>query len=147
MRNKPNLFATVGIKCLNRVFHENIFFSVGRLVSLRVSGRYSDAYPQLYGSNNKECNHHVIIVVMNIQCLHFSRCHLLQTSTSNLLVLRPCGTRPPLPCRDPQSHRGGHKPDEGFPDRASGSDHGEGAFVIPTGIWTCLQIINTPSQT
>lgn len=61
-----------------------------------------------------------------------SRCHLLQTPTRNLLALRPCGTRPSFPCRDPQSHRGGHKPHEGFPDRTSGSDHSEGAFVIST---------------
>lgn len=58
-----------------------------------------------------------------------SRCHLLQTPTRNLLVLRPCGTRPPVPSRDPQSHRGGQKPHKGFPDRTSGSDHSEGTRV------------------
>lgn len=59
-----------------------------------------------------------------------SRCHLLQTSSSNLLALCPCRTCPPFPCRDPQGHRGGHKPHEGIPDRTSWSNHSEGTYSI-----------------
>lgn len=90
---------------------------------------WSYVQPQVNCSNNKASP---LLDSLLDWLVPLSRCHLLQTSTFNLLALRPCGTRPSVPCRDPQSHRGGHEPHQGFPDRTSGSDHSEGAFVIST---------------
>lgn len=55
-----------------------------------------------------------------------SRCHLLQTSPGNFLALCPCWTCPPVPCRDPQGHRGGRKRHQGIPVRTSWSNNNEG---------------------
>lgn len=68
-----------------------------------------------------------------------SRCHLLQTSARNLLALRPGGAGPSDPRRGPQSHRGGHEPHEGVPDRTPRPDHSEGALVVSAG--TSLKLL------
>lgn len=59
-----------------------------------------------------------------------SRCHLLQTSSGYLLALRPRWTCPPVPCGDPQGHRGRRKRHQGIPVRTSWSNHNEGTHFV-----------------
>lgn len=70
-----------------------------------------------------------------------SRCHLLQTSTRNLLALRPGGAGASVPGRDPQSHRGGQQAGAGLPERTTGPDHLKGAFVTVTQISPCVSLL------
>lgn len=95
----------------------------------------ANANPQHVGERSR-CNTDCVCIKVKLHQTHnhiafcSSRCHLLQTSSSNLLALCPCRTCPPFPCRDPQGHRGGHKPHQGIPDRTSWSNHSEGTYSI-----------------